>query len=39
MKRMAKSEEIANVALFLATDLSSYVNGQNIIVDGGMSAW
>ena len=39
MKRMAKSEEIANVALFLATELSSYVNGQNIIVDGGMSAW
>ena len=39
MKRMAKSEEIANVALFLATELSSYVNGQNITVDGGMSAW
>ena len=35
MKRMARSEEIANVALFLATELSSYVNGQNIIVDGG----
>ena len=39
MKRMAKSEEIANVALFLATELSSYINGQNITVDGGMSAW
>ena len=38
MKRMARSEEIANVA-FLATELSSYVNGQNITVDGGMSAW
>jgi 3-oxoacyl-[acyl-carrier protein] reductase len=39
MKRMANSEEIANVALFLASELSSYVNGQNITVDGGMSAW
>ena len=39
MKRMARSEEIANVAFFLATELSSYVNGQNITVDGGMSAW
>ena len=39
MKRMARSEEIANVAFFLATELSSYVNGQNITVEGGMSAW
>jgi len=39
MKRMANSEEISNVALFLGSHLSSYVNGQNIIVDGGMSAW
>lgn len=39
MKRMAKAEEISSVALFLATELSSYVNGQNITVDGGMSAW
>lgn len=39
MKRMAKSVEISNVALFLASELSSYVNGQNITVDGGMSAW
>ena len=39
MKRMANAEEISSVALFLATDLSSYVNGQNITVDGGMSAW
>ena len=39
MKRMANSDEISNVALFLASKLSSYVNGQNITVDGGMSAW
>jgi NAD(P)-dependent dehydrogenase (short-subunit alcohol dehydrogenase family) len=39
MNRMANSDEISNVALFLGSQLSSYVNGQNITVDGGMSAW
>ena len=36
MKRSAKSHEIASVALFLASDLSSYVTGQTIHVNGGM---
>jgi 3-oxoacyl-[acyl-carrier protein] reductase len=36
MKRLAKPEEIANMALFLASDLSSFVNGQVMRVDGGM---
>ena len=36
MKRSAKSYEIASVALFLASDLSSYVTGQTIHVNGGM---
>lgn len=36
MKRMGKPEEIANVIAFLGSDLSSFINGQVIRVDGGM---
>lgn len=36
MNRIGKPEEVANTILFLASDLSSYVTGQVIGVDGGM---
>jgi NAD(P)-dependent dehydrogenase (short-subunit alcohol dehydrogenase family) len=36
--KMGRPEEIASVALFLASDDSSYVNGQELAVDGGTSA-
>lgn len=36
LNRIATTKEIANVALFLASDLSSYITGQTIRVDGGM---
>jgi len=36
LKRVADPEEIANVALLISSDLSSYITGQVIRVDGGM---
>jgi NAD(P)-dependent dehydrogenase (short-subunit alcohol dehydrogenase family) len=38
LRRGAQPEELANVALFLASNQSSYVNGQAIAVDGGLSS-
>jgi NAD(P)-dependent dehydrogenase (short-subunit alcohol dehydrogenase family) len=38
MGRVQTSREVGNVALFLASDQSSYITGANIMTDGGMTA-
>lgn len=39
LKRMAHEDDFIGATVFLASDLSQYITGQNIVVDGGFSVW
>ena len=37
MGRLGEPEDIADVVVFLCSDLARFITGQNIVVDGGMT--
>ncbi|HEX9523799.1 MAG TPA: SDR family oxidoreductase, partial [Reyranella sp.] len=38
LPRLGRSEDVANAALFLASDEATFITGENLMVDGGWMA-
>lgn len=39
LQRMGSEEDMKGITLFLASDMSAYITGQNFMIDGGFSSW